>query len=636
MNGRALLAAAGGSASKLYVEDVFSAYPYTGNGGTQTITNGIDLTDNGGMVWIKDRTNGSNYHVLNDTVRGTGLSLNTNGNYAQSSDASTRLSAFNNNGFSLGSHIFVNASGDTYASWTFRRAAKFFDVVTWTGDGTSNRQIAHALGLAPGMVTVKRRDSTGDWITRHRSATGELYLDASAAQAGSFTQITATSASSFSVSGNANISGATYVAYVWAHDPDTVNGVVQCGIYTGSGAVAGPVINLGWEPQYVLTKSASGTSDWIISDTSRGMSAGNALWLYADSSAAEISPGVAVMPQASGFQIVTTAGAINSSGAPYIYLAIRRGPMRTPTSGTQVYNAIARAGTGAATTVTGAGFPPDMVHSFDRNGSGGQPIFDRLRGALAAIQTPTSAAEISTYTDTLTGFDVMNGIRVGADASTAFINYSSQPYINHFFRRAPGFFDIVCYKGTGTAQTLAHNLGVTPGMMWVKDRTSTSQWAVYHQALGATEVVSFTNTAAGASSGPWNNAAPSTTGFTVGTSSWSNNSGDNYVAYLFAALPGVSAIGSYTGTGAAQTINCGFTNGARFVLIKRTDSTGDWLVLDTVRGVIVGNDPYLLLDSSVAEVTTADLLTPQASGFGLTTNALVNTSGGTYIYFAVA
>jgi cytochrome c peroxidase len=71
-----------------------------------------------------------------------------------------------------------------------------------------------------------------------------------------------------------------------------------------------------------------------------------------------------------------------------------------------------------------------------------------------------------------------------------------------------------------------------------------------------------------------------------------NESGKNYIAYLFATLPGVSKVGSYTGNGSSQTIDCGFTSGARFVLIKRTDNSNwSWYVYDTARGIVAGNDP---------------------------------------------
>jgi hypothetical protein len=110
------------------------------------------------------------------------------------------------------------------------------------------------------------------------------------------------------------------------------------------------------------------------------------------------------------------------------------------------------------------------------------------------------------------------------------------------------------------------------------------------------------------------------------------------IAYLFATLPGISKVGSYTGTGNAINVDCGFSAGARFILIKRTDSTGDWYVYDSARGIASGNDPYLLLNSSAAEVTNTDYIDPLSSGFTVTSSAPVgmNASGGTYLFLAIA
>jgi hypothetical protein len=117
-----------------------------------------------------------------------------------------------------------------------------------------------------------------------------------------------------------------------------------------------------------------------------------------------------------------------------------------------------------------------------------------------------------------------------------------------------------------------------------------------------------------------------------------DSSGATYATYLFATCPGVSKVGSYTGNGSSQTINCGFTGGARFVLVKRTDSTGNWLMVDTARGLVSAGDPTMYLNSTAAEVTGVDWIDPDSSGFIVnqesTMNANVNTA--TYIFLAIA
>jgi hypothetical protein len=186
---------------------------------------------------------------------------------------------------------------------------------------------------------------------------------------------------------------------------------------------------------------------------------------------------------------------------------------------------------------------------------------------------------------------------------------------------------------------VTHNLAAVPELMIVKQRDTTRSWVVYSSALGATKFLTLqTTNAEGSSSTLWNDTSPTSTVFTVSTGTAVNQSGGTYVAYLFATCPGVSKVGTYTGTGTTQTINCGFSAGARFVLIKRTDSTGDWMVVDTARGLVSAGDPTLYLNSTAAEVTGVDWLDPDSSGFIVnqesTMNANVN--GGTYIYLSIA
>jgi hypothetical protein len=110
------------------------------------------------------------------------------------------------------------------------------------------------------------------------------------------------------------------------------------------------------------------------------------------------------------------------------------------------------------------------------------------------------------------------------------------------------------------------------------------------------------------------------------------------IAYLFATVAGISKVGSYTGTGNDLNVDCGFSTGARFILIKRKDASGDWYVWDSLRGIVVGNDPYLLLNTTAAQVTNTDYIDPLASGFTVTSSApaALNASGGTYLFYAIA
>jgi hypothetical protein len=233
----------------------------------------------------------------------------------------------------------------------------------------------------------------------------------------------------------------------------------------------------------------------------------------------------------------------------------------------------------------------------------------------------------------------MSGWQTG-NGTVRFENSTAVNYVLHAFKRAPSFFDVVCYTGTGSATTFAHNLVVAPELLIVKKRNGAEEWWVLSSLLsiGSATLRLNGNQNGGGSSAQWNNTFPTSSVFSVGSDSSTNGSGSTYVAYMFASAAGVSKCGKYTGTGTTLQVDCGFSGGARFVLIKRTDNDGDWYVWDSARGIVAGNDPYLLLNSAAAEVTGTDYVDTYAAGFEVTSTAPagLNATGGTYIFLAIA
>jgi hypothetical protein len=649
-----------------YIEDVFSTWLYTGStgGGTQNIVNNIDLATKGGLTWIKCRNAGYT-HFLNDTVRGAGNVLQSNTTSANQATTPTfGLTSFNADGFTVkddgtgpggalaGQGGGLNFTGNTYVSWTFREQPKFFDVVTWSGDSTSGRQIAHNLGSTPGMVIIKSL-VTDNWCVWHRSLTAGNYivLNSTAAQttAGAInrygngtTTVDPTSAYiTVGSNGEVNQTGNNYVAYIFAHDAGGFgltgsDNVISCGSFTASSGAA--TVTLGYEPQWIMFKrsdSATG-GNWYMVDTMRGWSFSKVAELSANTSNAEDPNAFVANPTATGFSFGT--GTLSASGT-YIYIAIRRGPMKVPTDATKVFSPVARSGTSAAATVTAPNFVVDSAWIQSRqSGWQASKIFDRLRGANRLVYSNTTAAEVSVADTTLNSFASNVGFSLGNDENGYSVNTSGQTYINYTFQRAPSFFDEVCDTGTGVGRTINHNLGVVPQLMIRKRRNSTSNWCVYPNDITQVLFLDATNAFGTNGATYWNSTTPTSTVFSIGTNTDVNITGGTYVTYLFATCPGVSKVGTYTGTGATQTIACGFTAGARFVLIKRTDSTGDWYVWDSARGIIPANDPYLLLNSTAAEVTGTDYVDTTAVGFDITSTApaAINASGGTFIFLAIA
>ena len=634
-----------GGEETLWVDDLFSAFTYTGNGSTQTITNGIDLAGKGGLVWSKSRSAATS-HILIDSVRGGTNRLITNSDGA--SITGGIISSFNADGYTMTGTPGQepNVSAATYVSWTFRKAPKFFDVVTYTGNAT-NRTISHSLGQEVGMMIVKRTDTPGDWQVYHRTLGNGIHmvlnstgLLVSGSNRWNSTSPT-TTVFSLGTDTTVNASGGSYVAYIFAHD-SSADGLIQCGLYVGNASASGPTITLGWEPQFVMVKAAwSFSGNWNIFDSMRGLTVGgtNDAYLEANTSDAEASADW-ITPTATGFQITSASGEVNANLGEMVYLAIRR-PNKPPTVGTQVYNAIARTGTGAAATITGVGFAPDLVAIKSRSAATENLFCDRLRGTASQLVSNTTAAQ-STSANVVTAYG-MDGASLGSDG---FINHNNNgnTYINHFFKRAPGVFDVVCYTGTGVARTVDHGLGAVPEMMIVKRRSAAGGWGVYYGDPLYSLVLNDTAAKATANSAPysdWNSTAPTAAVFSLGQDGanfYSNASGSTFVAYLFATKSGISKVGSYTGNGGTQTINMGFTTGARFFMVKRTDAGGDWFVFDTTRGIIAGNDGHLSLNTTAAEVTTNDSVDPDTTGLIVNQVAAtnINVTSATYIYLAFA
>jgi hypothetical protein len=635
-----------------YIEQIFQTWLYTGNGSTQTITNGIDLAGKGGLVWIKSRSAATN-NFLFDTNRGALLEINSNTTDAQASLANS-LTAFNADGFSLGSAAGINVNAATYASWTFRKQPKFFDVVTYTGNGTTFQTVNHNLGSTPGCIIVKQTNSgSTNWVVIHRDLAGDtLRLNLTDAKTGLGGNALPSSTSiDFYGSGGSdplNASGGTYVAYLFAHNAGGfgltgTDNVISCGSYTGTGSTQS--ISLGYEPQWLMIKRTDAINNWQIVDVMRGWVNSSTITddnpLYANLTNAEGSAVANGFPTATGFTLDTAAAPVNASGGTYIYIAIRRGPMKVPTTGTSVFGLNARTGTGANATVTGGAGVSDAVLIKNRGAAVGSLIVPRLTGTGYLLTSSTIAEQAAGSTVLQTNpWDVMDGIKVGTTSTGT--NASANTYINYLFDRAPGFMDVCCYTGTGAGRTQAHNLGAAPEMMIVRSRSATGSWVVYHKDTGidANLILQGTNAVStGVGLVQWNSTLPTTTVFSVGNNSGStNDSSVTYVAYLFASCLGVSKVGGYTGTGTTQTINCGFTAGSRFVLIKATSTTGDWYVWDSARGIVAGNDPYLALNSTAAEVTNTDWVDTAATGFELSNAGgnLANSNGVSYIFLAIA
>jgi hypothetical protein len=625
------------------VEDVFSTYLYTGNGDAHTINNGIDLSGKGGLVWFKDRAfaNGID-HILVDSERGKDSYLSSNTTAAAAT--STDVCEFNSTGFDLTNFTYNNGNTRSFVSWTFRNAPKFFKAVTFTYSGSSSSPtvVTHDLGCTVGMAISKRTSGSAGWFVQHRSITGSNNngnlnengnMNNGNGYSTSFSSITDTTAT---FGATASFPAGTYVAYFFADNSaeDADEQMIKCGSYTATGDND---INLGWEPQFILSKRANSNGDWEIHDTMRGLDWYGYRYLSPNTNDDEsLSTGAYLFPTATGF-----TNKWFSSNDEIIYMAIRAPMMVEPSAATEVYAANTYAGDNAnGRSFTGLGLTPDVNII---TGLGGMPscIGARLIGP-GMFETDSTSVSYATLAGWMQ-YD-MDGFTF--PTKYTYSNSTGNNYVAHNFKRAKGFFDVVAYTGTGSQMTLNHSLGAVPQMIWVKNRSTLENWEVYTATTGINKRFKL-NTSQGTanSTGRWG-ATPTTTQFSVNEPYGLNRSGHNFIAYLWSTLDGVSKVGTYTGNGGSedtngtsQTIDCGFAAGARFILIKQYDvGDGGWFVWDTTRGIVAGNDPYLTLNTTAAEVTSNDSIDPSNSGFIVNQVAAtdINVTSSTYIYLAIA
>ena len=631
-----LKAAAGATAAggSLDVDSVFSTFLYAGDGNNaREINNGIDLSGEGGMVWFKARTTAQNHRIF-DTARGSDYSVITNSSAGQSDHGSGGLNSFDDDGFTLGNAV-VNGSGiygGDYTSWTWRKATNWFDIVQYTGNNAT-QTINHYLGSVPGLILVKRLDDAGNWGVKHRSiaATNGLFLnqtDKSYANS-TYWGDTEPTSTQFTVGTTHSVSGASYVAYLFAHHandgsatgfgPNGDSPVISCGSISGYNGRA----ELGFEPQWVLLKSSNyNSTHWIILDNMRrwtpaGSNDDAHLWANLTNAEADYN----------GPSFDATGFNFGQTGDEYVYMAVRRGSLFPPEAGNvdDVFDVDTVQASSGNQPAFKFNFVTDFLFSRQVTATQDWLTNARLLGQNELKLNSNGAQS----TNTAYNWDYMDGAWDPFAASPVFSAWG--------WKRAPGFFDVQTWSGDGVnGRQIPHGLTVQPEMIWVKRRSGVGNWTVY--AGDATDILRL-NTSDPTSDADfaWNDTAPTASVFTVGNHNLVNGSGETYIAVLFSSLAGISKCGSYTGNGTSQTIDCGFSNGARLVLVKQSSGTGSWFLFDYGRSIVAGNDSLLQLNSSGGEYTGADYIDPDSSGFiAVGDNNNMNTNGETFFFYAIA
>mgnify|MGYP003144865368 CR=1 FL=1 len=616
------------------------------------------------MVWYKTR-NQSNDHNLSDSTRGATKQVRPNRTLAELS-ATDQIKSFTSTGFTVGTGGDANSSGNTYVAWCWKanggttssntdgsitstvqaNTKAGFSIVSYTGNNSAGATVGHGLGVAPDYIILKNitRAGYGWYVQTSTGATKNMVLNNNDAQVSSTATWNDTSPTStvFSLGSDSGPNSNTYpyIAYCFS----STTGFSKAGTYTGNGSTNGPIENTGFKPAFVMIRNTAAGYNWRLYDTARGISAG---FLEANTSDTEDTTGApSLLILSNGFQIVDSSGDVNQNGDTITYLAFGSDASAAPALADSFANKL-WSGNGSSQSITGLGFSPSLVWGKERSNTSGHEWLDIVRGATNYISSSSAGAQ-ATSAQGLKSFD-SDGFSVGNDGAW---NEGGQTYVAWNWKANPvptintdgtnqsvvstnqaAGFSIVqgtASGGLNTVNSFGHGLGVKPGVIILKATTSTDNWYVYHTSLGAGQRIDLNDTgAASASAEIWANTEPTTSVFSI-KDGQTVSVGATFIAYCFAPISGFSNFGTYAGTGGSFTVPCGFQ--PDYVMIRRTDSTGNWVIVDSLRDA--GDDRLYANLTNAEDTGQGETFKPTGFSPRTSTTNDTNTAGGTYIYMA--
>jgi len=307
-------------------------------------------------------------------------------------------------------------------------------------------------------------------------------------------------------------------------------------------------------------------------------------------------------------------------------------------------------GNGSTQSITGVNFTPDLVWSKSRTEARGHNLNDVVRGSTKWLGSNDTSAELTIATG-VTSFD-SDGFSLGSSAD---FNNNTQNYVAWNFlasnttasntdgsitstvsANTTSGFSIVSWSGNATASTIGHSLGTAPSMIIAKNRNDATNWFVGHTSLGWTKYIVLNSTGAEVTDTVWNDTAPTSSVFSVGTFNSINGSGDDMIAYCFAEKKGFSKFGSYTGNGNADGtfVYTGFK--PAFVMFKNTETTANWGMIDNKRDDDNVVKARLFPNLSDSESSSFDICDFTSNGFKLRTTDSQFNSSHKIIYMAFA
>ena len=665
------LIGAGAAGGAFVNNENFRAILYTGDDSTGRNITGVGFKPD--FIWIKPRNQTENHNIY-DTTRGATKQFIPNSTAASSTQGNT-VQSFDADGFTLNGDNNVNKSGINYIAWCWKAGGgttssnsdgsitstvqantnSGFSIVKWTGT-QSSATVGHGLGIAPKMVITKSINTSQGWATLVRSSSttfAGLRLNENGANSSgngnTFFQNTAPTTSVFTLgaSDESNPSGSEVIAYCFAD----VSGFQKIDTYSGNGSTTGPLVNLGFEPAFLMIKRTDSSDNWTMYDNKRTTTNPRNLALFSNLTSSELSSGLDVDFLSNGFQIKSSDNSLNNGSGTYLYWAVAANPDTEEPTLASSFNIELYQGTGSdPLVINGLGFSPGFVWIKVRDASREHILSDIVRGPDKELSTNDTSAEESR------GVKSFDSDGFTLDNATSNYNHNGENYVAWTWKandNEPTIntngsltsivsandnsgFSIVSYTGDGnSARTVGHGLSAKCDLVIIKDRDNVDKWVVQLPQLGDNARMVLEGTA-GKTDDSTTTQAGNATVFGIGGDNAVNKDGDNYIAYCFRSVTGYQKIGSYTGDNSAgQAITTGFK--PDFVLIKSTVGNDNWRLYDTKRGITSG---FLEPNRTDADDTSdAPNLTITSTGFTITSggnNQGNNASGNLYIYLAIA
>ena len=626
------------------------------------------------FVWTKMRSSGNN-HQLFDSVRGVTKELESNTNAVEVTNADS-LTAFNSNGFKVGSSNNENQSGVDYVAWCFNAGSgnaasntdgtitstvkvnqdAGFSIVKWTSDGSTGLEVGHGLSSTPEMIIYKRTSSTSNWSVYTDAIDGSWdFLRLNTTDAKSDSSNTAANSSlirNISTLGN-------WIAYCF----HSITSYQKIGTYTGNntGDNQNNVIETGFEPAWLLIKNTTSSSNnWIIVDNKRDTTNPRTEVLEPNTSDQEATQTVNVNFLTNGFELTNGNSDVNDNSAVYLYWAIAADPSTASTPVvTNAFDVVRWTGTGSNTDIL-ADTSPDLVwgkRSDNAIGDTNHFWFDSIRGVESRLMSNSTLAE-TVISDEVTAFNE-KGFSVGIDPSTngsgaemvAFLwsagsHEGNLPTLNTdgavdstvSVNDAAGF-SIIKWTSDGgsTATTKGHGMSAAVDFAIVKSMDSSSIWMIFHKDLPQNKYIQFNTDALSPDGGTtYFTTSTTTLGFRDGSNS---SSGDRMIAYAWREISGYSSVGTYTGNSSSTTVTTGFK--PRWVMMKRTTAVGNWIIWDSLSNPSADNDNNDVIYANTAgqrsDAGSGRFIAFNSNGFTISGDSGdSNSNGHTYLYFALA